>query len=98
MCVSTQFYPASLVSLKSAIDDDYTAYRLGVALGKSLNVTSSLECTIRTPFTLLNDNTGFIEARNQDGSWAEGDRGWTEGMFTFNCNGSGISLIYKIRR
>jgi putative alpha-1,2-mannosidase len=98
MCVSTQFYPASLVSLKSAIDDDYAPYMLCVALGKSLNVTSFLERSMRTPPTLLDDNTGFTEARNQDGSWAEEDRGWTEGMFTFNCNGSGISLIYKIRR
>jgi len=32
-----------------------------------------------TPFTLFNDATGFMEARNADGSWAGEDNGWTEG-------------------
>jgi Glycosyl hydrolase family 92 len=35
---------------------------------------------MRAPFTLYNDETGFMEARNADGSWAGEDRGWTEGM------------------
>jgi putative alpha-1,2-mannosidase len=82
-CKST-FFPASCVSLNSAIDDDYAAYKLGVTLGKPLNVTSFLlERALRTPFTLFNADTGFMEARNQDGSWAGEDCGWTEGMFTF---------------
>jgi putative alpha-1,2-mannosidase len=99
MHVGPQFFPASRVSLNPAIDDDYAAYKLGVALGKPLNVTSFLlERAMRTPFTLFNADTGFMEARNQDGSWAAEDRGWTEGMFTFNCNCSRISLIHKIRR
>ena len=34
---------------------------------------------MRTPFTLFNDATGFMEARNADGSWAGEDNGWTEG-------------------
>ena len=41
---------------------------------------------MRTPFTLFNPDTGFMEARNEDGSWAGEDRGWTEGVFTFNHN------------
>ena len=68
-------------------DDDYAAYKLGVALGKPVNVTSFLlERAMRAPFTLFNDDTGFMEARNADGSWAGGDRGWTEGRFTFHCH------------
>ena len=34
---------------------------------------------MRAPFVLYNDLTGFMEARNKDGSWAGGTRGWTEG-------------------
>jgi putative alpha-1,2-mannosidase len=36
---------------------------------------------MNVPFNLFNDQTGFMEARNQDGSWAGEDRGWTEGQF-----------------
>jgi putative alpha-1,2-mannosidase len=38
-------------------------------------------------FSLFNDKTGFMEARNADGSWAGEDEGWTEGdkwAYTFN--------------
>lgn len=66
--------------LNSAVDDDYAAYKLAVALGKSANITSFLlERALRTPFTLFNNETGFMEARNEDGSWAGADQGWTEG-------------------
>jgi putative alpha-1,2-mannosidase len=34
---------------------------------------------MRAPFLLFNDATGFMEARNADGSWAGEDNGWTEG-------------------
>jgi putative alpha-1,2-mannosidase len=36
---------------------------------------------MRAPFMLYNDLTGFMEARNKDGSWAGGTRGWTEGEY-----------------
>ena len=61
-------------------DDDYAAYVLARELGKPANVTNFLlERALRTPFTLFNDATGFMEARNADGSWAGEDNGWTEG-------------------
>ncbi|KAF8240930.1 hypothetical protein L208DRAFT_1420325 [Tricholoma matsutake] len=61
--------------------DNYPAYKLGVALGKPLNITSFLlKCTMCTLFMLFNANTGFMEARNQDGTWAGEDRRWTEGL------------------
>ncbi|KAH9483275.1 putative glycosidase [Psilocybe cubensis] len=60
--------------------DDYAAYVLARELGKPENVTNFLlERAMRAPFTLFNDATGFMEARNADGSWAGDDNGWTEG-------------------
>ncbi|PPQ88893.1 hypothetical protein CVT25_009128 [Psilocybe cyanescens] len=60
--------------------DDYAAYVLARELGKPENVTNFLlERSMRAPFTLFNDATGFMEARNADGSWAGEDNGWTEG-------------------
>ncbi|KAG6896377.1 hypothetical protein C0992_008697 [Termitomyces sp. T32_za158] len=59
--------------------DDYAAYKLASALGKPSNVTDFLlERSLRAPFTLFNSDTGFMEARNSDGTWAGEDRGWTE--------------------
>ncbi|KAG5648805.1 hypothetical protein DXG03_000154 [Asterophora parasitica] len=59
---------------------DYAAYKLAAALGKPDNLTSLLlERSLRAPFTLFNSETGFMEARNADGSWAGPDNGWTEG-------------------
>ncbi|EKM76066.1 hypothetical protein AGABI1DRAFT_63655 [Agaricus bisporus var. burnettii JB137-S8] len=58
--------------------DDYAAYVLAKELGKP-EAEFLLERSKRTPFTLWNEKTGFFEARNDDGSWAGEDRGWTEG-------------------
>lgn len=38
-------------------------------------------------YALFNPSTGFMEARNTDGSWAGQDEGWTEGnmwIYTFD--------------
>ncbi|KAG2014320.1 glycosyl hydrolase [Coprinopsis cinerea AmutBmut pab1-1] len=68
--------------------DDYAAYVLARELGKPQNVTEFLlKRAMNAPFTLYNDETGFMEARNADGSWAGEDRGWTEGdkwAYTFD--------------
>ena len=62
-------------------DDDYAAFKLASALGKPEHVKSFLlERAMRAPFTLFNDKTGFMEARNADGTWAGEDNGWTEGV------------------
>lgn len=61
-------------------DDDYAAAVLSESLGKPTNVTSQLRTrALVSAFTLFNNETGFMEARNADGSWAGEDRGWTEG-------------------
>ncbi|KAG6832064.1 hypothetical protein H0H92_005486 [Tricholoma furcatifolium] len=60
--------------------DDYAAYKLASSLNKPTNVTSFLfDRSMRAPFTIYNTDTGFMEARNADGSWAGPDNGWTEG-------------------
>ncbi|KAH6899571.1 alpha-1,2-mannosidase [Coprinopsis sp. MPI-PUGE-AT-0042] len=68
--------------------DDFSAYALAKALGKPKATLDWLyKRAMRTPFTLYNDETGFMEARNADGSWAGEDRGWTEGdkwAYTFD--------------
>jgi putative alpha-1,2-mannosidase len=49
-------------------------------------------------FTLFNDETGFMEARNADGSWAGEDEGWTEGdkwVYTFDVVQDVPGLIEK---
>jgi putative alpha-1,2-mannosidase len=63
-------------------DDDYAAYVLALQLGKPQNITDFLyERAMRAPFSIYNNATGFMEARNVDGSWAGPDNGWTEGAY-----------------
>ncbi|KAJ6506363.1 glycoside hydrolase family 92 protein [Mycena vitilis] len=60
--------------------DDYALYRLAAALGKPADIVSVLRDRAMTaPFTLFNNATGFMEARNANGSWAGPNAGWTEG-------------------
>ncbi|PFH47118.1 glycoside hydrolase family 92 protein [Amanita thiersii Skay4041] len=61
--------------------DDYAAAQLAKTLGKSEEeiVNPLMARAMRTAFTLWNEETGFMEARNADGSWAGDDAGWTEG-------------------
>lgn len=62
-------------------DDDYAAYILALHLGKPENITDFLYArAMRAPFLIYNNATGFMEARNANGSWAGPDNGWTEGM------------------
>jgi len=60
--------------------DDYAAYILALQLGKPETITDFLYArAMRTPFSIYNNATGFMEARNANGSWAGPDNGWTEG-------------------
>ncbi|PPQ75924.1 hypothetical protein CVT24_002506 [Panaeolus cyanescens] len=60
--------------------DDYAAYVLALHLNKSQEIMSFLlERSLMNAFVLFNDKTGFMEARNKDGTWAGEDSGWTEG-------------------
>ncbi|KAF8075749.1 glycoside hydrolase family 92 protein [Lyophyllum atratum] len=60
--------------------DDYAVYKLAVALGKPAEITTPLlERSLHAALTLFNSDTGFMEARNANGSWAGEHAGWTEG-------------------
>ncbi|KAI0773496.1 glycoside hydrolase family 92 protein [Fomes fomentarius] len=67
--------------------DDYAASALAAALSKDEWTTKLRERAFAAPFTIFNNDTGFMEARNTDGSWAGQDAGWTEGdmwAYTFD--------------
>ena len=68
-------------------DDDYAVSVLAAALGKDTDAAFFRARAFSAPFTIFNNDTGFMEARNADGSWAGQDAGWTEGdmwAYTFD--------------
>lgn len=61
-------------------DDDYAASTLAHVLNMGRTLEKFLlDRAERAAFALWNEETGFMEARNADGSWAGEHRGWTEG-------------------
>ena len=52
---------------------------LAKLLNKSEDAAFFLNRSRVTPFTIYNNGTGFMEARNASGAWAGEDEGWTEG-------------------
>ncbi|OBZ74826.1 hypothetical protein A0H81_05381 [Grifola frondosa] len=67
--------------------DDYAVSVLASALSKTDDAARFRERALSAPFTIFNNDTGFMEARNASGSWAGQDAGWTEGdmwAYTFD--------------
>ncbi|KAI0666060.1 glycoside hydrolase family 92 protein [Trametes maxima] len=67
--------------------DDYALSVLAAALGKDADAAHFRERAFSAPFTIFNNDTGFMEARNADGAWAGQNAGWTEGdmwAYTFD--------------
>ncbi|CCM03871.1 uncharacterized protein FIBRA_06022 [Fibroporia radiculosa] len=67
--------------------DDYAVSVFAARLGKTENATFFRNRAMTAPFTIFNSDTGFMEARNVNGSWAGQDQGWTEGdmwAYTFD--------------
>ncbi|KAH9853218.1 glycoside hydrolase family 92 protein [Lenzites betulinus] len=67
--------------------DDYAVSVLATALGKTDDAARFRARAFSAPFTIFNNDTGFMEARNANGSWAGPDAGWTEGdkwAYTFD--------------
>jgi putative alpha-1,2-mannosidase len=60
-------------------DDDYAVSVLAGLLNKSSDAAFFRKRAVTNPFTIYNNDTGFMEARNANGSWAGPDAGWTEG-------------------
>lgn len=61
------------------VDDDYAVSVLASLLNKSAEAAFFRDRGVNNPFKIYNNNTGFMEARNANGSWAGEDAGWTEG-------------------
>ena len=68
-------------SLNSSIctDDDFAVSVLARLLKNSEDAQFFRQRSMITPFTIYNNETDFMEAKNADGSWAGADMGWTEG-------------------
>ncbi|THH29573.1 hypothetical protein EUX98_g4616 [Antrodiella citrinella] len=67
--------------------DDHAVGTLASLLNKSADAEFFLARSVSAPFTIFNNDTGFMEARNANGSWAGQDAGWTEGdmwAYTFD--------------
>lgn len=85
MYVLSFLFVSRLLELTIIADDDYAVYKLAQALNKSSEIIERFYKRAKlNPFLIFNDETGFMEARNQDGSWAGEDRGWTEGKKVSN--------------
>lgn len=59
--------------------DDFAVSVLAGLLNKSEDAQFFRQRSMITPFTIYNNETDFMEAKNADGSWAGADMGWTEG-------------------
>ncbi|PIL36322.1 hypothetical protein GSI_00010 [Ganoderma sinense ZZ0214-1] len=67
--------------------DDYAVSALATALNKTSEAAFFRARAFFSPFTIFNNATGFMEARNASGAWAGGYQGWTEGdmwAYTFD--------------
>ncbi|KAM5537813.1 hypothetical protein V8D89_008581 [Ganoderma adspersum] len=67
--------------------DDYAVSALATALNKTDDAAFFRVRAFSAPFTLFNNATGFMEARDADGAWAGPGEGWTEGdmwAYTFD--------------
>ncbi|KZT23257.1 glycoside hydrolase family 92 protein [Neolentinus lepideus HHB14362 ss-1] len=59
--------------------DDYAVSVLASLLNKTSDASFFRDRAMSTPFSIYNVTSGFMEARNADGSGAGQDAGWTEG-------------------
>lgn len=79
VCYSIIWYSSPLLILHLGSDDDHAVSILAGLLNKSSDAAFFHNRAVTNPFTLYNHDTGFMEARNANGSWAGPDSGWTEG-------------------
>jgi len=60
-------------------DDDYAVSVLAAAVNRSDDAKFFASRARQNAFTMFNRRSGFMEARNLDGTWAGPGAGWTEG-------------------
>ena len=65
--------------MKFHTDDDYATAILALELNHTEDYTFFNDRSLSTYKSIFNNATGFMEARNVNGSWAGQDEGWTEG-------------------
>ncbi|EJF59982.1 glycoside hydrolase family 92 protein [Dichomitus squalens] len=78
--------------------DDYAVSVLAAALNNTDDAAFFRARAFSAPFSIFNNDTGFMEARNVDGSWAGQDQGWTEGdmwAYTFDVVHDVPALIQR---
>lgn len=90
----TRLLPLSYTQKSDRPDDDHAVAVLteyltarNPRLTKSHNSSFFDERSKLASYSLFNPSTGFMEARNANGSWAGQDEGWTEGdmwAYTFD--------------
>lgn len=71
----------------SITDDDYAVAKLAAYLHKTTDAEFFMKRALSAPFSIFNNETGFMEAKFANGSWAGSDVGWTEGddwAYTFD--------------
>jgi putative alpha-1,2-mannosidase len=79
-------------------DDDFAVSVLASLLNKTEDAAFFKERSLTSPFVIYNNVTGFMEARNRDGTWAGQDEGWTEGdmwAYTFDVVHDVEALVAK---
>ncbi|EIN04267.1 hypothetical protein PUNSTDRAFT_76494 [Punctularia strigosozonata HHB-11173 SS5] len=79
--------------------DDFAVATLASLLNRTDDADFFLNRSLTAPFTIFNSNTGFMEARNADGSWAGDEEGWTEGdkwAYTFDVVHDISALIDRL--
>lgn len=67
--------------------DDYAASVVARHAGDDTSAKQLLTRSLENYRKLYNHDTGFMEAKNENGTWAGFDQGWTEGddwIYTFN--------------
>lgn len=73
--------------MRNPSDDDYAISLFADVLNKTEDAQFYRDRGLGNPFKIFNDATGFMEARNANGSFAGPDAGWTEGdkwIYTFD--------------
>lgn len=81
-----QFNPSPLIILIPFIVDDYAVGTLASLLNHTDDASRFLLRSLNYR-NIFNNDTGFMEARFENGSWAGPDAGWTEGdkwAYTFD--------------
>jgi putative alpha-1,2-mannosidase len=71
-------YQEKREELTMTLDDDWAASLVARQLGET-EIADNLLARSSSWKNLFNNATGFMEARNSDGSWAGEEVGWTEG-------------------